>query len=110
MTQSKTIYWTKLLKQINGSFHDIVHKRLNLLNGQTYVIHEFNCTDAESRFYVNRSDIDEPSLEFRLYSNEVRESDSGTYKCAVNSGVDIYWNKVRIDFTGMTKFYFVLFI
>ncbi|CAC5409959.1 unnamed protein product [Mytilus coruscus] len=96
MSQSKTIYWIKLLKQINDSFYDIVHNRLN---GQKNVINWFNCTDAESRFSVNGSNLDEPRLVFRLYTYDVRDSDSGTYKCVVNSG-NIYWNKATIEFAG----------
>ncbi|CAC5391289.1 unnamed protein product [Mytilus coruscus] len=94
MPQSKTIYWIKLQKEINGSFYDIVHKRLR---DQIYVIHWFYCTDTKSRFSVNESNLDEPRL--RLFSNDVRDSDSGTYKCVVNSG-DIYWNKMTIKFGG----------
>lgn len=97
MFEPKTIYWTKLLTQINGSVYDIVHKRLK---DQKYVIHWFNCTDAKSRFTVNESNPDEPSL--NMFSNNVRDSDSGTYTCVINSG-DIYWNKATINFAGITS-------
>lgn len=96
MFESKTIYWTKLLKQINVGFYDVVHKRLS---DHMYVIHWFNCTDAEPRFTVNESNFDEPSL--KIFSNDVRDSDSGTYKCVINSG-NIYWNKATINLAGIT--------
>lgn len=97
MFESKTIYWTKLLKQTNDGFNDIVHKRLK---DQKYVIHWFNCTDAKLRFTVNESNLEEPSL--NMFLNNVRDSDSGTYTCVINSG-NIYWNKATINFAGITS-------
>lgn len=97
ISKSKTIYWIKLLKYINDSFYDIVHIRRI---GQTIVIHWFNCTDAELRFSIDGSNLNEAKLEFKLNSSDIRVSDTGTYKYEVHSE-NTYWNTTTVDFAGI---------
>lgn len=97
ISKSKTIYWIKLLKYINDSFYDIVHIRRI---GPKIVIHWFNCTDAELRFSIDGSNLNEAKLEFKLNSSDIRVSDTGTYKYEVHSG-NTYWNTTTVDFAGI---------
>lgn len=95
ISKSKTIYWIKLLKYINDSFYDIVHIRRI---GQKIVIHWFSCTDAELRFSIDGSNLNEAKLEFKMNSSDIRVSDTGTYE--VHSG-NTYWNTTTDDFAGI---------
>lgn len=103
INKSKTIYWIKLLQQINHSFYDIVHI---VRSGQNNVTNWFNCTDLESRSSVNASNMELGTLVLNLNISGIRDRDNGIYKCEVNSETysiegENHWNKKRVDWTGM---------